>query len=138
MDLPQSSAQPAPQGAQPAQMTTQDTDVPVTAATALQTAGTLGQGAPSTSAAAGAPPAAAPEEEEDPLVVAQREQEEREKALEEAANIKPYDDPDMKASSPFQMIKKKKSRLKKFHLPSDLVFSHPCLSFTLLFAGILL
>lgn len=37
-------------------------------------------------------------EEEDPLVAAQREREEREKALEEAAAIQPYDDPELKVS----------------------------------------
>jgi hypothetical protein len=35
-------------------------------------------------------------EEEDPLVAAQKEREEREKALEEAAAIQPYDDPELK------------------------------------------
>lgn len=35
-------------------------------------------------------------DEEDPLVVAQREKEEREKALDEASAIQPYDDPELK------------------------------------------
>lgn len=38
------------------------------------------------------------EEEEDPLIVAQREQEEKQRALEEAADVAPSDDPAMKVS----------------------------------------
>lgn len=52
-----------------------------------------------TTAIAGEGPTDHQPKDEDPLIVAQREQEERERALAEAADIRPDDDPTLKASS---------------------------------------
>ena len=92
MDASQQRAESAPQALEPA-----SNNASIAAAMESQPSGDVADAAPGPLSP---PTAPAPEleEEEDPLVIAQREQEEREKALAEAADIKAYDDPDMKVS----------------------------------------
>lgn len=101
MDAPQSGQEPHIPEEPVAEIAKTNDVVTATAFAPPQTTGEGDEAGPGPSSAALPPPAAEPqpaedEEEEDPLVVAQREQEEQEKALEEALNIQPYDDVDMR------------------------------------------